>query len=883
MMGGRWWNFVRAVVAAILVLAALLPTASWLPWLVVPLLAAAPVALFNLELPAALGATALAWAGAWLLAPQSAPDLGLAQRIDHDIAAAAWAHWRAAWEPGQWTAALATGLAATGLLRRLSPGRLATLALALWCIQLVCALFLFAPDLFSRAMRAPVPGHYAHDGALYRRTLDLMKTGLDYYAASRLAIAQDQRHADPQAPPHRVLRTPLFYWLLNLVPGPPELWVLAYALALGAAGLAAFRLAWRLGGEPGPALVAPMLLTPLAVYGLVADNFLFVDFWAAALGLVAAALYADGWRKTGLALLWLCFLGREWMGVWLAAFLIDSFGSRLPGRRALGALSVAVLASAGWMALHKQWSAGIVGPSVLHSYAEFLSFPGPEPVWASLRYGDLLALGGDLFAAAVGLLGLAGLWSAGWQPGGRLGLLGSVAFPLLLFTVAGHAGIPTPQGTVFPPDYWGLLIWPGLVVGCSLALVASPPRPSLSALLWAGLFLLLLTRGALFVQLVQSEPRGMQGKDFRGNYYNGARALQQGFLDIYQPEAFANWLDEQGLEHSFDAWYPPLAYVAHVPFLAPDARAASLAYRNWNLVIIALIVVVNWFWARRWGTLAPALVAGYLFSPTLDALFAGQVSLLMVLATSLFCWLYLAGRKAVACGFLALGISLKLTPAVFVGWFLWRRDWRACGYTAASLVLWTLPVLLYTRSLSLFPAFLARLPKVVEAWNVYVSQSLSSFVLKWFLPTDYWTPVANLSPAAAHVLVWLGNLMILGLTFWRFRPRSQDPRRLAQEMAALLVAHLIILSRSWPHQHTYLLLVLPLVLYARRTPYWGTLLTVLLGLFDGEAGQSVPEFVVRASMLKWHVPFFLLLGLWAVLVHGLREDEPGESGSAQHA
>lgn len=879
-MGG-WWNTVRATLAAILVLAALLPTASWLPWLGVPLLAAAPVALMARSLPVALGATALAWGAAWLLAPTEAPNLGLAQRIDHDVAAAAWRHWSSTWTPSDLTTALLAGLAVTALLRRLSRQLVIGLALAVWGVQLVGALFLFAPDLFARTMRSPAPGTYAHDGALYRRTLDLMKTGLDYYAASRLAIDQDQRHADPQAPPHRVLRTPVFYWLLSLIPSPPELYVLAYGLALSAAGLAAFRLAWRLGGEPGPALVAPFALTPLSVYGVLADNFLFVDFWASALGLVAVALYVEGWRKTGLGLLWLCFLGREWMGVWLAAFLLDYFRLGWPSRRTLGALSAAALLWAGFMALHKHWSAGIIGPSVLHSYAEFLTFPGLGPVWASLRYGDLLALGGWLFAGTVGLLGLAGLWSV--QPGGRLGLLGSVALPLLLFSVAGHAGTPTPRGDIFPPDYWGLLVWPGLVVGCALALAAPPRWPSLAGVLWAGFFLLILTRGALFAQLLQTEPRGMQAKDFRGNYYNGAYALQADFLAIYSPEEFARWLSDHGLEHSFDAWYPPLTYVAHVPFLATDDLTASTLYRYWNLAVIALIVTVNWFFAagpRYWWALPPALVAGYLCSPAVDALFAGQVSLLLVLTTSLFCWLYLRGRPALACFFLALGISLKLTPAVFVGWLLWRRDWRACTWTAAGLLFWMLPVILYTRSLLLFPAFLARLPKVVEAWNVYVSQSVSSFVLKWFLPTDYWTPVVALPGPVAHALVWVVNLSILGLTFWCFRPRDRDPHRLALEMAALLVAHLIILSRSWPHQHTYLMLVLPLMLYAGRAR--GVGLVAALALVDGEAGQSVGEFVARATLLKWHLPFLLLLALWSVLIADLRRDEAAESEGAPH-
>lgn len=868
----------RATVAALLALAALLPTAAWLPWLLLPILAAAPVALLR----GGPLATLLAWAAAYALAPAAPPDLGLAPRIDHEVAAASYTHFRTHWGPPQWLAAAALGLTATALLRKPKPRHVITLVLALWVVQLVASVFLFAPEQLSRAMRPPVPGTYAHDGALYRRTIDLMRTGgLDYYAASQLAISQDQRHADPQAPPHRVLRTPVFYWVLGHLAGPPEVLVLAFALTMAAGGLAACRLAWRLGAGPGPALLAPFLLTPLTVYGLASDNFLFVDFYASALGLVAAAAYAEGYRRAGLALLWLCFLGREWMGAWLVAFLVDYFRLKLPDRRTLGAMSAALLATWGFMALHKQWSAGITGPSVLHSYAEFLTFPGLEPVWACLRYGDLLALGGTLFAAAVGGLGLRGLWSA--EPGGRLGLLGTVLLPLLLFTAAGHAGIPTPQATVFPPDYWGLLIWPGLAVGTALALGSSCPRCGVRALLWAGLFLLLLTRGALLFHLLQSEPRGMQGKDFRGNYYNGAIALQNGFHEIYEPAAFSAWLQQRGLESSFDAWYPPLTYVVHVPFLGPDQTRATLAYRYWNLVVITLIVLVNWYFARgRWWMLPPALLAAFLYSPTLDALFAGQVSLLMVLSTSLFCWLYLRGRPLPACFFLALGISLKLTPAVFGGYFLWRRDWRACLYTALGMLLWALPVVLYTHSFALFPAWLARLPKVVEAWNVYVSQSLSSFVLKWFLPTDYWSPLVALPPGAAHAVVWVGNLAVLGLTFWWFR-RPAESRRMALEMAALLVAHLIILSRSWPHQHTYLLLALPLLLYAGkpRSQWWGTLLVVALGLLDGEAGQSVPEFTLRATLLKWHVPFGLLLALWAVLVRDLQKDDPAEPGSGE--
>jgi hypothetical protein len=46
--------------------------------------------------------------------------------------------------------------------------------------------------------------------------------------------------------------------------------------------------------------------------------------------------------------------------------------------------------------------------------------------------------------------------------------------------------------------------------------------------------------------------------------------------------------------------------------------------------------------------------------------------------------------KKTGAALLGLAAAVKITPAIFIPFFLWKREWRLAGYTAVALLVWTI-------------------------------------------------------------------------------------------------------------------------------------------------------------------------------------------------
>lgn len=139
--------------------------------------------------------------------------------------------------------------------------------------------------------------------------------------------------------------------------------------------------------------------------------------------------------------------------------------------------------------------------------------------------------------------------------------------------------------------------------------------------------------------------------------------------------------------------YPPIAAAIFVVFaLMPLGWASFLL----TLITCLATVAVVWFVLRVLTSLRgrPLLVATTAVSipmiwldPVHQTLDFGQINVLLMLlvATDV-----LAGRGRRWRGvFTGLAIAIKLTPAVFLAFFLVRRDWRALATALVSTLAWT--------------------------------------------------------------------------------------------------------------------------------------------------------------------------------------------------
>lgn len=132
----------------------------------------------------------------------------------------------------------------------------------------------------------------------------------------------------------------------------------------------------------------------------------------------------------------------------------------------------------------------------------------------------------------------------------------------------------------------------------------------------------------------------------------------------------------------------PLTAVGILPFSRlsfDNARFAFLAFSNVLLVAAAVLLI----WELRPSRLlvGAALLIFATYEAMFDSLRLGQVDGIIVFCLALAFVLLRRGRHPAMGAPLALAAILKLSPALVIGYFVWRRAWLVVMVAAASLAL----------------------------------------------------------------------------------------------------------------------------------------------------------------------------------------------------
>lgn len=282
---------------------------------------------------------------------------------------------------------------------------------------------------------------------------------------------------------------------------------------------------------------------------------------------------------------------------------------------------------------------------------------------------------------------------------------------------------------------------------------------------------------------------------------------------------------EGGIDLPFT--YPPLAAVAFSPLALVSLPVASVVITVTTLVLLLastwivltrLQVAQSWpvgnepAWLRRWWLAAGAVALAVWWLEPIQANFSfGQVNVILMTMVIADC---VPRRTPWPRGLLlGLAIALKLTPAVFLLYFVLRRDGRA----------------------------------VLTATGTFVAATSLGFALAWRDSVEYWTttvhdterigtPTLNTNQNAAgalarlglghstHFLVWTTVcLAVLALTVWAVRrmlPGQDGNEPVA--LACVALFGLVVSPVSWSHHWVWMVpttLVLA-VTAARRGDLW---------------------------------------------------------------
>jgi hypothetical protein len=274
---------------------------------------------------------------------------------------------------------------------------------------------------------------------------------------------------------------------------------------------------------------------------------------------------------------------------------------------------------------------------------------------------------------------------------------------------------------------------------------------------------------------------------------------------------------------------PPIMPLTLLPFMMLPPVPGALC---WFVLKAALTAGSIWMCFRMvrsekrpLPSYVQAMVILFSFRPILSDLHHGNnnlVILFLVVAT-LYAWR--KGYDVLAGLSLALAISYKVTPALFVPYFLYKWSWRTVGATCVGMGLF----LLVVPSLIIGPTFNG------ECLATWWHRMLSPFLSKGFISpqevnqsmvgvltrllTDTKTGdgrydvhldlnLVSWPPRVVGLLVKGLSVGLVGLLalFCRTRTDRRDDPRLLGEFALVVLTMLFVSERSWKHHYVTLLL-----------------------------------------------------------------------------
>jgi hypothetical protein len=343
----------------------------------------------------------------------------------------------------------------------------------------------------------------------------------------------------------------------------------------------------------------------------------------------------------------------------------------------------------------------------------------------------------------------------------------------------------------------------------------------------------------------------------------------------------------------------PLTELAGV---SPLAAALTWFYLKVGMALVCFV------WAfrlvetpdRSFPAWAKALTVILSIRPILGDLSHGNVNIFILFLVMAALNAFSRGKDVFSGLLLALAIACKVTPALFVVYFLWKRAWGVLIACAVGLVLFffLIPSLVFAVQEGSITQGFERNGAALESWyrgmiEPYLvrgvvtperenqslpgvltrlfthSPSFSGFVDNIYTPLAYHN-VADLGPTAIKRIVQLAQLLFLVLMVVLCRapvkaggaPPNQVRCgwRLAAEYSLILVAMLLFSERTWKHHCVTLLLPFAVLCYGLSAGFprgvkraaWASVIAaglLMLSTSSGVLGDDPPKVAEEFSGL----------------------------------
>jgi|GEM_PF-871581 len=328
--------------------------------------------------------------------------------------------------------------------------------------------------------------------------------------------------------------------------------------------------------------------------------------------------------------------------------------------------------------------------------------------------------------------------------------------------------------------------------------------------------------------------------------------------------------------------YPPLSAILIVPLAAVatlEQSALLWFFLNAALLLLTVGLVSRHIADERLRMLW--WVAPIFFTPTLQSLVHGQITIVMFALTAA-AWVALQDNKPRLAGVLAVcAMWVKVYPFALVAYLIWKRDFRVLqGILAGALLLGGFQWVVVGTDHFLF-YFTDILPQLaMNGWPqlAYLNSSVFGFAHRLFISTSFVQPVAESS--ALYTIVRLAlTALIVGVTIWMSsRPIAYmrtSPRKRDLEYALVVVSSLLLTSTLWESAMLSFLLAFLLILrdaWPRRNWLAIGLCAASYLLIDSHRAIWALLHDQTLPALLLSMPFFGAMLLWGMLaVFAFRE------------
>jgi hypothetical protein len=355
--------------------------------------------------------------------------------------------------------------------------------------------------------------------------------------------------------------------------------------------------------------------------------------------------------------------------------------------------------------------------------------------------------------------------------------------------------------------------------------------------------------------------------------------------------------------------------------------ASTIAALCWFYIKVALtLLAFRWVFqlveerARPFPMWAKCLTVLLALRPIMSDLQHGNVNLFILFLIVASLTAYYRERDVLSGIVLGLAIACKVTPALFVPYFLWKRSWKALVgcVLGLALFLWPgfVPALLMGSQRNqehlvswyhdmVYPFVVEgkvtsehhnqSLPGLVSRLATH-SASFSTYVNGEYTPTHY-SNLLDLDPAIARgfVKACMGLFALMVVWICKTPTTPRDGWRLSAEFSIIVLGMLLFSERTWKHHCVTLVLPFAVICYylATSRPTKGLLAYLIATLVasmalmattsntaqDGAAHSDrlVQLFAKQAQVYgAFVVAYFVLLAALIVLLR-----RPSEVPSAQ--